>query len=151
MSLTSRLESKKEKKPDPTPTNRFIPMRGMIQSLNLSVASAICLNEITRQVQFGVVYGSGFGGVGGWSWGLWCGRRRLHVLVFRHGQTNGISAIVSIDCLWVTKIGERLGLASYGRSFFFRVIVVHFFLTGNIIASFPSEEWKNQKVFRKFV
>ncbi|KAJ1487722.1 Alpha/beta knot methyltransferase [Baffinella frigidus] len=27
----------------------FIPMRGMIQSLNLSVASAICLNEVTRQ------------------------------------------------------------------------------------------------------
>ena len=27
----------------------FIPMRGMIQSLNLSVAAAVCLNEISRQ------------------------------------------------------------------------------------------------------
>lgn len=27
----------------------FIPMRGMIQSLNLSVATAVCLSEIARQ------------------------------------------------------------------------------------------------------
>lgn len=27
----------------------FIPMRGMIQSLNLSVATSVCLNEICRQ------------------------------------------------------------------------------------------------------
>ena len=30
-------------------TELFIPMRGMIQSLNLSVAAAVCLNEISRQ------------------------------------------------------------------------------------------------------
>eukprot|EP00287_Rhodomonas_sp_CCMP768_P028555 CAMPEP_0202829704 /NCGR_PEP_ID=MMETSP1389-20130828/15689_1 /ASSEMBLY_ACC=CAM_ASM_000865 /TAXON_ID=302021 /ORGANISM="Rhodomonas sp., Strain CCMP768" /LENGTH=331 /DNA_ID=CAMNT_0049503289 /DNA_START=34 /DNA_END=1029 /DNA_ORIENTATION=+ len=30
-------------------TQLFIPMRGMIQSLNLSVATAVCLNEISRQ------------------------------------------------------------------------------------------------------
>ncbi len=33
----------------------LIPMRGMVQSLNISVAAAICIYEITRQRQFKVV------------------------------------------------------------------------------------------------